>query len=50
MEIRSIENGSLDQIVPAQNLRILNEDPVAPDCVMDGDMQMIFRLIRGTEI
>lgn len=45
VEIRSIENGGLEQIIPVQNLRILSDDPIAPECVADADTQIIFKIV-----
>ena len=43
LEVRSVQTGNLEQVIPVNNLRILNEDLVSPECVTDADSQIIFR-------
>jgi hypothetical protein len=50
IEIRHIDTGSLQQIIPVTCLRVIDHDPTSPDCVMDvGEQQLVFRLKPLTE-
>nr|KAJ3423238.1 RHO1 GDP-GTP exchange protein 2 [Polyrhizophydium stewartii] len=47
IEVRHVDTGELQQIIPTNNLRALNPNPDALQCVMDlpsTDMQQVFRL------
>lgn len=47
IEIRHIETGNIQQVIHAQNLRVLSVDPSVMECVMDSpdlDSQIVFKL------